>query len=231
MELVVDLVRKLCELHERIKCVCVFSLLNAGPFTDVGPFSLNASFSFLLIFAPIVLQTELHINSRSQKVDDKCFLISLFYVTHKYSWEYTHIPERYAKSRHHQCLTDYSTKTTHADRMSQLPNFNYNKTHKYIQLTSYNTGQAVGQWTWNSHVLKHGYMLFSYSTAGRLHSSMEDVTGQEQWQDSGLSAVMLAFGRRECSLALVKDRPQLSCSDQTHSQFSHNLRLVEYKYY
>lgn len=65
--------------------MCVFSLLNAGPFTDVGTFSLNASFSFLLIFAPIVLQTELHINSRSQKVDDKCFLISLFYVTHKYS--------------------------------------------------------------------------------------------------------------------------------------------------
>lgn len=167
-----------------------------------------------------------------KKLMINAFLISLFYVTHKYSWEYTHVPERYAKSRHHQCLTDYSTKTTHADRMSQLPNFNYNK-HKneYIQLTSYNTGQAAGQWTWNSHVLKHGYMLFSYSTAGRLHSSMEDVTGQEQWQDSGLSAVMLAFGRRECSLALVKDRPQLSCSDQTHSQFSHNLRLVEYKYY
>lgn len=51
----------------------MFSLLNAGPFTDVGTFSLNASFSFLLIFAPIVLQTELHINSSSQKVDDKCF--------------------------------------------------------------------------------------------------------------------------------------------------------------
>lgn len=49
--------------------MCALSLLNAGPFTDVGTFSLNASFSFLLI----LLQTELHINSRSQKVDDKCF--------------------------------------------------------------------------------------------------------------------------------------------------------------
>lgn len=48
--------------------MCALSLLNAGPFTDVGTFSLNASFSFLLI----LLQTELHINSRSQKVD-KCF--------------------------------------------------------------------------------------------------------------------------------------------------------------
>lgn len=184
-------------------------------------------------FAPIVLQTELHINSRSQKVDDKCFFnITLLCYTQIQLRVHTHVPERYAKSRHHQCLTDDSTKTTHAERMPQLPNFNYNKhTNEYIQLTSYNTGQAAGQWTWNSHVLKHGYMLFSYSTAGRLHSSMEDVTGQEQWQDSGLSAVLLAFGRRECSLALVKDRPQLSCRDQTHSQFSHNLRLVEYKYY
>lgn len=61
--------------------MCALSLLNAGPFTDVGTFSLNASFSFLLI----LLQTELHINSRSQKLMINAFLISLFYVTHKYS--------------------------------------------------------------------------------------------------------------------------------------------------
>lgn len=72
----------------------------------------------------------------AKKLMINVFLISL-YVTHKYSWAYTHVPERFAKSRHHQCLTDYSTKTKHAERMSQLPNFNYNKhTNEYIQLTS-----------------------------------------------------------------------------------------------